>query len=70
MGPRPRGRGVFAPRRGPLWDGHELQWGRARAGAEFPLLLCPSAPLPIPLQWGRARAGAELAWSSPRCSWP
>jgi len=58
MGPRPRGRGMVGA--GPLLHAREpqLQWGRARAGAE-----CSSSigtPLNTSsLQWGRARAGAE-----------
>src|SRR6266852_773658 len=37
-----------------------LQWGRARAGAEFLLALVAEELRDGELQWGRARAGAEL----------
>ncbi len=59
MGPRPRGRGVPKPELKPFLSLTPLQWGRARAGAEFHGD-CGGEEVVAGLQWGRARAGAEL----------
>ena len=57
-GPRPRGRGMVSEltTRNPLQT--TLQRGRARAGAEWGVVLSRLTPR-MTLQRGRARAGAE-----------
>ena len=58
MGPRPRGRGVEVQKIVTQQAAAELQWGRARAGAESPRATA-DITCSLLLQWGRARAGAE-----------
>src|SRR5271157_1746628 len=55
MGPRPRGRGMLAAFEPLEHHADELQWGRARAGAEWNFVSFRCTDFST-LQWGRARA--------------